>query len=202
MYNNHDRIQKNIEVTDSKLLKFMENDGKDPGQDKFYIVFEYIEPYLAYFNLIRKNNPAILDIGCRGGFFFDILKEKGYTNLYGIDISEKSIDILIEKGYRGEVLDIQKCTLDKEFDVIFLIHTLEHTSSPKDVISNIYSMLDKNGLLYIEVPRREEEQRDNDSSHFIRFKSFNDLDENFNKGKWVNIKNNDDKPIRAIYEKR
>lgn len=194
--NNRNRIECNVGVTDQKLLRFISEGNKDSNQEKFDIIFDYIYPYIS-----NHVNPKILDIGCRGGFFFDVLYKKGYKKLYGVDISQFSIDTLCRRGYKGCVLDIQEDYLDTEFDITFLIHVLEHTNRPKKVINNIYSMLEDSGLLYVEVPRREKNQNDNDPSHFVRFESFDVLDKNFNKKKWVNLFNDDSKPIRAIYRK-
>lgn len=190
------RIECNIGVTDQKLLNFISNGDRDSSQEKFYTIFDYIYPYIC-----RYTAPKILDIGCRGGYFFDVLYNKGYKKLYGVDISQFSIDTLCRKGYDGCVLDIQEEYLNMKFDIVFLIHVLEHTSEPGEVIDNVHNMLIEGGLLYIEVPRREKGQNDNDPSHFVRFESFDMLDKNFSKKKWVNLSNDDSKPIRAIYRK-
>ena len=45
-----------------------------------------------------------------------------------------------------------KKKINKKFDIIFLIHTLEHFKFPKKAILNIKSSLNTHGRLFIEIP--------------------------------------------------
>jgi hypothetical protein len=57
---------------------------QDPGVEKFYKIIERITPFV-----LRSDDPYILDIGCRAGIFFDILKTFGYNNFFGTELSNK-----------------------------------------------------------------------------------------------------------------
>ena len=47
---------------------------------------------------------------------------------------------------------ILKKKINQKFDIIFLIHTLEHFKYPKKAILNIKNSLHENGRLFIEIP--------------------------------------------------
>jgi len=49
-------------------------------------------------------------------------------------------------------LDIERQKINHKFDIIFLIHTLEHFKNPKLAISNIKRSLKDEGRIFIEVP--------------------------------------------------
>ena len=47
---------------------------------------------------------------------------------------------------------MSKKKINQKFDIIFLIHTLEHFKYPKKAIINIKNSLHKNGKIFIEIP--------------------------------------------------
>lgn len=200
-----ERIKKNVETTERKLDIFRKNDMKDTGEYAFHTSLNKLQLALAealenqetyeYF----LENAKVLDIGCRGGFLFDIMKERGYRDFYGVDISEEAIKVLKQKGYMGEVLDIQEEYLNKKFDLIMLRHTLEHTEKPEQVVKNCFKMLDVGGIIYVEVPKRTK-SNDKDDSHFSWFKTIIDLIGVFD-NKWSVIYHQDDFPIVGIFMK-
>jgi SAM-dependent methyltransferase len=70
---------------------------------------------------IRSSN--VLDFGCGKGDFYGFLKERGIPVDYsGIDINEKLIRFANQKypAINFRVIDIEKESLDKDFDYIFL----------------------------------------------------------------------------------
>jgi 2-polyprenyl-3-methyl-5-hydroxy-6-metoxy-1,4-benzoquinol methylase len=78
------RIEQNIKLTEEKYERFLQNKMQDPGVEKFYKIISRIKPFVT-----RLDDPYILDIGCRAGIFFDILKEIGYNNFFGTELSNK-----------------------------------------------------------------------------------------------------------------
>lgn len=195
------RIKNNIEETKRKLEIFKKNNWQDTSQDRFKKIIHKTKDFI-------NNNTKILDVGCRGGFFFDELRK--YTDngiLYGTDISKDAIKILKSKDYKGKVSDIQEQKLNKKFDLIYLAHVLEHCDQPLNVLKNVYEMLNKNGYLYIEVPKRKKDD-DKDSSHFYQFENFNKLNDLLIFDLFINKNNRfeciyaqDDFPIIGIYKK-
>lgn len=69
------------------------------------------------------HDKKILDFGCGKGDFFSFLKERSISvNYTGLDINDNLIALAKQKHpeCRFGVLDIEKDTLDEEFDYIFL----------------------------------------------------------------------------------
>ena len=53
-------------------------------------------------------------------------------------------------------IELENVTLPNDyFDIIYMIHTLEHLKSPNEIFFKIKSALKSDGILYIEVPNIE-----------------------------------------------
>ena len=100
-------------------------------------------------------NASILDIGCSSGILLSELKEIGFTNLYGVDISEKAIKNCHTNGHSNTyVANAEEITLDTDiqFDVIISSDCLEHLEYDRKALSNWYSLLKPKGKLILFVP--------------------------------------------------
>ena len=123
-------------------------------------------------------NAKIIDLGCREGLFLEKLNNKGFTNLYGIDISKKAIDI-INKTYptfKCSVEDIHHISYDNDvFDVIICTHTLEHCDNLDVIINEMHRILKKKGLILVEVPIENVKEARIQVGHFSKFNTEEDL---------------------------
>lgn len=122
------------------------------------IVKTYVDP------LNLPKDSVILDVGCGPGYFMDEMKERGYTNLTGITLSENDLAECKNKGHNVKAYDMSFLPqtdgfTDESVDFIFLRHALEH--SPYPVISLIeYNRLLKQGKkIYIEMPTPNGQRR-------------------------------------------
>lgn len=108
--------------------------------------------YLKLKKYIEKfiDKGKILDIGCSGGYFLDIMN--GWER-YGCEICEN--DAIIAKEKYGNNIFIGSFddynNKDILFDVITLQDCLDHTINPYDVIAKCYNLLKQDGLLVIKV---------------------------------------------------
>jgi SAM-dependent methyltransferase len=101
-----------------------------------------------------NKNSAILDIGCANGGLLVCLKEKGFTNLTGIDITQVCVDNVKQMGFQsyfGGIFNLENVA-DKKYDVVTLSHVLEHIRDIHTSVKNLKSLLNDGGILYIEVP--------------------------------------------------
>ncbi len=71
---------------------------------------------------INNKKSKILDFGCAVGFLLDGLKNCGYENIYGFDISDWAISITSNKH---QTLSYNECNGEK-FDITFALDVLEH----------------------------------------------------------------------------
>jgi len=104
---------------------------------------------------LKNKSRSILDIGCANGGLLSELKKRGYSNLYGIDPSPKcvsNVNKLGIKASRGDIFSVTKNVKERKFGCIILSHVLEHICDLNLAINNTASILDKDGMLYIEVP--------------------------------------------------
>ncbi|MBU4380848.1 class I SAM-dependent methyltransferase [Candidatus Parcubacteria bacterium] len=112
----------------------------------------------AVINLIKKvdigKTDKILDIGCSGGPLINLLKENGFMNIYGIDISVDAINLCKKRGINNvTVMDGTKTLYkDGEFDTIIASDILEHLKDEDSALSEWYRLLKPNGKLILSVP--------------------------------------------------
>jgi 2-polyprenyl-3-methyl-5-hydroxy-6-metoxy-1,4-benzoquinol methylase len=113
----------------------------------------------AAINLLE---PAtrILDIGAGYGDLLSKAAAKGFTQVYGIDISPVVIkhcqEVLHQQKIKGHVSvqNIDEGTNFKSgfFDAVTMIAVLEHVFSPNQVLAEINRVLKPGGQLILEVP--------------------------------------------------
>jgi len=104
---------------------------------------------------INPQAKSILDIGSGRGFTLYYLKKYfGYKKTVGTQIEKNAY--LFSKNKLG--LDIyNKDLLDfslpsNSFDLVTIMHVLEHVKYPEKYVIKIKSLLKKNGMIVIEVP--------------------------------------------------
>jgi SAM-dependent methyltransferase len=113
-----------------------------------YRMFERRLRYILSFSPGKK----ILDIGAGKGEFLNIAKKHG-LDVYGIepsqgfcDYSKKTFTIEVKQGF------LSKESFSNRFDIVTMNHVLEHVDRPYELMDIVSSYLDRNGILFIEVP--------------------------------------------------
>lgn len=111
-----------------------------------------------YPHIPKDINSNIIEIGCGYGRYVKLLNEKGYENVFGIDISDEQIFYARHKLNLVNV-DIAEPLLFLQnkidfYDVILLIDILEHLELTYllNLIQLIYQALKPSGVLIIQVP--------------------------------------------------
>jgi len=94
----------------------------------------------------------ILDIGCGDGFFLELLRDLGFKNIFGIDLSNPMISHARKKGLRVEKRDIYDLDNKDDYDVILLMDILEHLNRPYVGLNKVYSALKSDGILFLNIP--------------------------------------------------
>lgn len=126
--------------------------GNNPPLDKNSLPVVYLK------NRLPKNkNADIIDIGCGYGHLMQLVKNAGYSNVYGIDIEKESLNYCRKNNLNVEeivtVQDYAKTT-SKKFDFAIMTHVIEHIKKEKviETLAAVKSLLKKDGVLYIATP--------------------------------------------------
>ncbi len=109
----------------------------------------------------KSKDIAILDIGCGFGSLIRMFKNKGFTKLKGIDLSESQVKVAHANGLNQEieVADIHQFLSDKtgQFDVITGIDIIEHFSKDElvELLNIIKKSLKPGGIAIFRTPNND-----------------------------------------------
>lgn len=193
-------IDQNIKYTKKLLDNITKDRYKELRINRYVPLIEMILKYTD----VKK---PLLDIGIREGALFDVLKEFGFTDLFGIDIYKKGVKLAIEKGYECIVADVMTLNLKRKFSTIIMSHVLEHCPDINKVLENISNHLEKNGILYVEVPKEKKHiDSTKEYGHYYSFFKLKDLEDLFeNRKEWEMMesgKNPTGKRFKIIVRKK
>jgi SAM-dependent methyltransferase len=101
----------------------------------------------------------ILELGCGPGYMLKILRDHGYTNVKGIDISQEQIDLAVLRGCDAEVADVFEYLQGREetFDAIIAFDVIEHFHKEELLVlaELLYRALKSGGLFVLQTPNGE-----------------------------------------------
>jgi len=104
-----------------------------------------------------KKGLKVLDIGAGPGLFLQALLKEQYSVEYSAiepDLIQSSM-LSQQPSVNCVYPSINDITTTEKFDLIILSHVLEHVSKPKVFLSQIFTLLEKSGHLYVEVPNQD-----------------------------------------------
>jgi len=107
-----------------------------------------------------KDGDKLLDFGCgRGQFLIYLLRNKQRKVIpYGLDISEIALNYAYSQNNRIKIIkNINLLPVSLNFDIITVIHTLEHIKNPKKLIYKLAKLLKPGGLLVVVLPINDDE---------------------------------------------
>jgi SAM-dependent methyltransferase len=127
----------------------------NPAVDFQYSV-EVFEADLSNYLPHNKENP-VLDVGCGWGQLLWWLREKGYTNLQGIDIGKA------QEAHGDSIgLDITRVedstdfleNLDSKYELIIMNHIIEHMPAAEGIkmLKAAYKALRPGGRIIVQTP--------------------------------------------------
>ena len=98
----------------------------------------------------------ILDVGCGDGNFSVLLaKACKAKEVYGIEISEKGVELARKNGVKAFQLDIDDEEFPFEenyFDVVFAGEIIEHLFDPDHLLDEVYRALKPKGIFVLSTP--------------------------------------------------
>ncbi|MBC8046494.1 MAG: class I SAM-dependent methyltransferase [Fimbriimonadaceae bacterium] len=141
-------FRKNITYTDYKDASVTEQVRKGNNWIK-------IQRHLLRYDLIEKYKPSgkLFDLGAGWGHFLLAGKQCGY-DVYGIELSEQpayyaknDLQLPVDR------IDFFAMSEENKFDIITLWDVLEHIDAADTVLEKCYRLLNKDGIIVIQVPQ-------------------------------------------------
>ncbi len=152
--------------TPSKLFNTLAQQGLAPEQVDGY-VRRHKEPYVRRFltlnleklNKLIKDHDRVLDIGCGTGRYLNEISTSHAVELYGIDISQTTIENYTKNNCSGATLmavDFSKRNpfTHLNFNLVYSITVLEYIPFLRVVkfFDNVAHSLSKGGIFYLQFP--------------------------------------------------
>lgn len=101
----------------------------------------------------------ILDIGCASGGLLGELQRRGYTHLFGLELSGKNCTHIKEhygiEAYQGGLGNLPE-PFEDSFDLVILSGVLEHLLDLRENVKECLSLLSAQGKLYLFLPDMEQ----------------------------------------------
>lgn len=134
----------NEETHDNSFRNY--NYGFDVITRKFLL-----QEFSKFFNV---NSDKVLEVGSYDGSMTELILEY-YKEIDVIEAASDMAKVVQDRlgnrvtVYQGMIEEIQTET---KYDVIFLIHTLEHVTEPTSVLTKLKSLLSPQGKIFVAVP--------------------------------------------------
>jgi SAM-dependent methyltransferase len=115
---------------------------------------EIIKKDLKWLDINSVSGLNFLDYGCGAGHFVLAASQLG-LNAFGIDIDEEDAKFGKQQGIQvavGDYHDLNAQLGQVNFDMILMMHVLEHMPNPFEGLQMLVSRLNPNGALIIRVP--------------------------------------------------
>lgn len=130
--------------------------------DYIYSNYHYIKPqkkigitkYESMVKFICKHaqkKQHIAEIGCSDGYLLDTLFSLGYRNIEGFEPSQE-ISLCNNKSLVRNEFFTENSVFKTKVDVFYLMHVLEHFSSPIEIMGIMQRNLTLGGKIIFEVP--------------------------------------------------
>lgn len=133
------------------------NHAFDEGlaKDQESLTQKIVESFIDPLNLPKT--AKILDVGCGAGYFLDCMKERGYTDLTGITLSNSDAKLARERGHAIKEYDMSFLPqtdgyYDESVNFIFARQSLHHSPYPIFTLMEYNRVLVQGSKMYIEVP--------------------------------------------------
>ena len=125
--------------------------------------------YMATFPRMSE----ILEVGCSGGALMRELEKRGFSRVFGIDISEAGLDLCKKRDvFKAQMMDGTQLDFeDSVFDVVLASDVLEHIEHEQIALREWHRVLKTEGKLWVGVPAFSFlwSEHDQHNHHFRRY---------------------------------
>jgi len=99
-----------------------------------------------------KSGTSVLDVGCSTGMFLRVLKDQGYENVVGVDVSLEQVTHCQVVNEIPAFRSLSEIPKDNCFDLVSLYAVLEHVPNPVEVFEQSAQRVKVNGHLIVDIP--------------------------------------------------
>lgn len=134
-------------------------------------VHQQVAEYLEFIKR-HTDGTSLLDVGTGSGLLPHLARAAGYE-VEGTDLSKHVSETLPAKAgfpvHQGAIEDIQ---FHRKFDIVTMLHVLEHTTNPLSTLQRAKEILNDGGFIIVVVPNlRSLDTRIKDSLSQMKLKS-------------------------------
>jgi ubiquinone/menaquinone biosynthesis C-methylase UbiE len=106
-----------------------------------------------------SNGRNIVDLGCGTGTYYDLLKNRNYKTIYGVDLSQKRILIAKQKGYitfnaLAQELPFENYSIDGFLCIDMFVHVLNKNEREK-IFKSVHRVLKNNGFFIFSIASKK-----------------------------------------------
>jgi SAM-dependent methyltransferase len=145
-------------LTDESLEDLYQQSLVTFGEQTEYIKKDYWNPIAALFQ--NRSKQRSLDIGCSNGFFLEVLKDNGFTEVYGCEPS-KEAKAIARQDVRDNIhtgFYVKGLYPENYFDLVTCFQTLDHLSNPLEMLQQMHFNTKKGGIAYLIMHNTEAPQ--------------------------------------------
>ena len=130
-----------------------------------------VNEYLAFLKQ-HTQGESLLDVGTGSGLLLHLARDAGYE-VEGTDLSKHVSETLPAKvGIPVHHGTIEKIDFGRRYDIITMLHVLEHTTDPLSTINRAKEILNQGGFIIVVVPNyRSLDTRIKDTLSRLKLKS-------------------------------
>lgn len=116
-----------------------------------FLVLNHIKKYF------KDRNIKMIDAGCGTGGLITFMKNQGYVNMDGFDVSDTAVQICKKRNidaFKGDLREISKYYMDNHADVVISNDTLYFLDmkEQRKLTDQICNLLKRDGLLITNIP--------------------------------------------------
>jgi len=103
---------------------------------------------------LLPGGKRLLDVGCGDGRFL-LQARNRYSQVQGVDISERAVEAACARGLEVRQVDINKSALpfpDGAFDTVVSLDVIEHVIDPYTFVKELGRVLEPDGYLLLSTP--------------------------------------------------
>ena len=156
------------ERTSEKSINSKYSDEDSEGKRRNWI------SQFAYCKEFFKEKRSILEIGSGAGQATFWFENEGF-DITGIEPDPRNVKLINKILKNGNCINekVENIKLEQKFDIIWMVHVLEHLVDPLNVLNRIKNNMKQNSVFFIEVPNCENEEMLNasiiDNPHVYHF---------------------------------